>query len=166
MFTHWGFCPVATLERGNRYLNSNLVAFPNRMDGHMRFYADFVKSVFPPLAGLALLFIFLQTFIALHLLYRTFHLVGFTYPISILSKLQSNVASVAWHGSLVANGMLWWRILWARSCFMQETIYIYGMSFRSGRFTQLHGPFVGICLWLLICFCIGSGPFGADLPLR
>lgn len=130
MFTHWGFWPVATLERGNRYLNSNLVAFPNRMDGHIRFYADFVKSV--PFSGPA--WFFYLFFCRLLLLYTCFigHFIllalHIPYPISILSKLQSNVASVAWHGSLV----VWWRILWARSCFMQETIYMVWVSVPEG----------------------------------
>jgi len=75
--TQWASDQWQHLKRGNRYLDSNLVAFPNRMDGHMRFYADFVKSF-----HLWLCFVFFPFYtcyighsilLALHILHYLFH---------------------------------------------------------------------------------------------
>jgi len=136
--TQWASDQWQHLKRGNRYLDSNLVAFPNRMDGHMRFYADFVKSF-----HLWLCFVF---FPFLHLLYRAFHLVGFTYPSLLIpfypncNQMRVRESRFVWHGGL---------ILWVRSCFMQETIHMVWASVPEGLPTQIL-PLAGICLWLLL----------------
>jgi len=145
--TQWASDQWQHLKRGNRYLDSNLVAFPNRMDGHMRFYADFVKSFH---LWLCFVFFSLST-LAISGIPSCWLYISFT-TYSILSKLQSNASArepvcVAWWVDSLGQVMF------------HAGDNPYGMSFRSGRFTNPNPPpgwdlFVAVALVHLALICL------------
>lgn len=115
------------LRQGNRYLNRNLVAFPSRMDGHMRFYADFVLS---RLCCVSLLFAdFYCSTLALS---GFLSCVGFTYPLELIPFYPNCNQTGEWVAQLVWRGV-------KRNSLGQVMFHagdnLYGMSFRSGRYT-------------------------------